>query len=920
MAAHNGSTHSRGFLVMLRMIIGKTLRRLSWKLDEIQRRLLPADKYNKNLERDARRQARLLRLYDQVRAVSDNFVGEYDENDVPKVPPVQRIRDVEREAAMYGAQDEFFRSLTADEPFDLAAIKAVRALTKVGHLRRARSFAQVLQSRAEFAAVGDVAMALVALRDQVPATSWALFARRDITQVLNLAPGEYFRTGFVHAPEVAAETLGHVLKAEIEVDASPEQWLEIAKWSFGAGYEDLSKQALDLAAADAAEVDGKAFDGKIAWLNRWYGKADAAKGPVASPVDAISFAVIDYKQPDQEFASRNLGDHVQTIASLGNVVRHKGFRFSGDEELVGVANKLQGRVRADRAIGGDDAEIALFRIDRDSTNYYAIPEKTWTIAFGWYMHPIFGMKFDVPFNPRLRPVFISFHINAPALLTGDVIEYLRKYAPIGCRDWNTVHLLQAAGVPAFFSGCLTTTVDTVFAPGKSGNPNGTLFVDTRKTGPGDRFTQVFKEVRERPFAANVDEALERLESYRSTYKNVVTSRLHCYLPARSIGAAVEFRPKNPSDVRFDGLAFIDDQAYDTIRDRILDKLDVFMTAVGAGKSEDEVYALWSAACADEVAYATSRHQDYADIAEPTFDVAAACRAVREKSIVMERSEAAPAGPVVNIEFSLDGNLKHQLAVVLESIVTNSTRPIRAYVLCRDHTQADFDRIAETFPTVSFVWLPTDDVDYGDIIGMIVHITVATMDRLLLPELLPDVGRIIHHDLDALCLGDVAELHDIELGDNPVAARTSPQPDSRSGFISIIKASKRLKGNPDLARELIIRSHTRHTYDFLGFNAGVMVLDLDRMRTDAFCRHFLPYAERFGMNDQEILNAYAGGQRADLPDDWNRLPRLEIVDNPKIVHWAGFQKPWGNEYVQYRELWQQMDAQVSKRLNAVASQG
>ena len=913
MAAQNGSANSRRFLVTLRTIVGKVLRRIVWKLDAAQKRLLHDDPLTKRLDLEQRRLMRLPQMYERARVVNDKIPGTYDANDVPKIPTVANVREVEREMAIFGAQDAFFVSITADEPFDTAAIKAVRELNKIGALRRARSFAQVLQSRPEFAAAGDIAMALVAFRDHVPGTSWELFARSDLAQVLRLAPAEYFRTGFVNAPDVAAETLAKVLSGELAVDASPQQWLEMAKWSFGSGHEDLSKRALDRAAAGAASVKDPEFPGKIEWLNRWYGQAAAAVGPVEKPVGAIPFAVLDYKSPDQDYASRNLGDHVQTISSLGHVVRHKGFRFSGDKELVGVADKLQDRVRADRAIAGDDAELALYRIDRDSTNYYAIPDHTWTIAFGWYMHPIFGMKYDLPFNPRLRPVFVAFHINAPALLTSDVIEYLRKYAPIGCRDWNTVYLLQAAGVPAFFSGCLTTTVDTVFSPNKTGNPQGTLFVDTRSTGPGDRFKQVFKEVRERPFADNIDDALTRLESYRSTYKFVATSRLHCYLPARSIGANVDFRPKNPADVRFDGLAFIDDDAYNAMRTGILEKLNVFMTAVGQGKTEEEVYALWRETCADDVAFAESKRRGIADIPEPTFDVAAACKAVHEKSVTIERTAPAPEGEEVNIEFSLDGNLKHQLAVVLESIVTKSSRPIRAYVLCRDHDQSDFDRISSAFPTVSFVWLPTDDVDYGEIIGMIIHITVATMDRLLLPELLPDVSTIVHHDLDALCLGDIAELADIELGDLPIGARTSPQPDSRSGFIGFIKASKRLKDNQELARELIIRSHTRHDYDFLGFNAGVMVLNLDRMRADDFCRHFLPYAERFGMNDQEILNAYAGGNRVEIPADWNRLPRLEIVDNPKIVHWAGFQKPWGNEYVQYRELWEQVDAQVTKRL-------
>ena len=57
---------------------------------------------------------------------------------------------------------------------------------------------------------------------------------------------------------------------------------------------------------------------------------------------------------------------------------------------------------------------------------------------------------------------MSFHLQAIDALDEPTIEYLRTYGPIGCRDWTTVDLLLSAGVDAFFTGCVTTTVDAVF--------------------------------------------------------------------------------------------------------------------------------------------------------------------------------------------------------------------------------------------------------------------------------------------------------------------------------------------------------------------------------------------------------------------------------------------------------------------------
>ena len=898
-------------VVRLRKVAGKAKRRIAatWSKRGAD---FAGGKQKAEIFKERRRQVRVLTFYERARQISNEVPILLDKFDELRTPWLAHTKAVEDEVLMYGAEDAFFKLLIESRPVDEALITSVRNLVRAKSMLRARAVAQVLQSHDEFAAAGDIAMAIVSFKDKMPEVSWELFSRSALDQVIRTAPDEYFRAGFVVDPETATHSLRGLLDGEYEVKLTPEEWLRIAKWGFGAGVEDLSARALEHAREGAAEAEDPDFLLSVDWLAGWYGKADAAKKPLEAPVGTIPFAILDYKQPDELLASRNLGDHVQTISSMGHLVRHSGFRFSGDRELVGVADTLRERVKPQRTIDGDDAEFSLYRIDRDSTNYYSIPDSTWAIAFGWYMHPIFHMKFDLPFNPRLRPIFISFHINRPALLTSDVIEYLQKYAPIGCRDWNTVYLLQAAGIPAFFSGCLTTTVDTVFPDVDTSQAKGKLFVDTAQTDEGDTFTQVFMDVRRRSFSANVDHALTLVESYRSTYKNVFTSRLHCYLPGRSIGADIEFRPKNPADVRFDGLAFINDDDYNAIRDGILDKLNKVLTAIGAGKSEDEVYALWREVCADDVAKAEVRSRAFEEMPEPTFSVAAACASVWEKSVTIERTGEGPAGDEINVEFSLDGNLKHHMQVVLESILDKASRPIRAFVLCRDHDVADFQRVSRLFPTVSFVWLPTDDVDYGDIIGMIKHITVATMDRLLLPELLTEVSRIIHHDLDALCLGDLAELIETDLQGKPLAARTSPQPEFRSGFITFISASKRLKKTPDLARELILRSHARHTFDFNGFNAGVLVLDLDQMREDDFCRNFLPYAERFGMHDQEILNLYAGANRAELDGAWNMLPRVEVLKDPKIVHWAGFQKPWNRDYVQGRELWDEAEAKLAKR--------
>ena len=111
---------------------------------------------------------------------------------------------------------------------------------------------------------------------------------------------------------------------------------------------------------------------------------------------------------------------------------------------------------------GTTGAVHLLAVDRDFSNAEAVPPGTWMVAFGWHMHPLYDLRYDFPYHPNVRPLFLSFHLNRLDMLSEAAQAYLRTHGPIGCRDWNTVFLLLSAGIDAFFTGCLTTTVDALF--------------------------------------------------------------------------------------------------------------------------------------------------------------------------------------------------------------------------------------------------------------------------------------------------------------------------------------------------------------------------------------------------------------------------------------------------------------------------
>ncbi len=80
------------------------------------------------------------------------------------------------------------------------------------------------------------------------------------------------------------------------------------------------------------------------------------------------------------------------------------------------------------------------------------------ILNGWFMHK--PKKW--PPSDFVKAKFVAFHMNdniKNIMLTNKAVEYFKKREPIGCRDNYTKQVLQEKGVDAYFSGCLTLTLE-----------------------------------------------------------------------------------------------------------------------------------------------------------------------------------------------------------------------------------------------------------------------------------------------------------------------------------------------------------------------------------------------------------------------------------------------------------------------------
>ena len=232
-------------------------------------------------------------------------------------------------------------------------------------------------------------------------------------------------------------------------------------------------------------------------------------------------------------------------------------------------------------------------LNRETLAYYkGDPIKV--IMNGWFTHNIDNW---VP-SDAIEPLFVSFHINntaAPYMLSENGIAYLKKYQPIGCRDQYTTDTLRSKGIEAYFTGCLTLTLnqfkvddaqrtDEIFIvdPLNSYPTAAKITYDYRRFLRSIQNGKIFQlGKRRRHLKQLIDENLwknaihidqeppantytdeeklvmaeEVLKKYARA-KLVITSRIHCALPCLAMGTPVIFINGFESyddSCRFDGI-------------------------------------------------------------------------------------------------------------------------------------------------------------------------------------------------------------------------------------------------------------------------------------------------------------------------------------------------------------------------------
>jgi len=198
-----------------------------------------------------------------------------------------------------------------------------------------------------------------------------------------------------------------------------------------------------------------------------------------------------------------------------------------------------------------------------------------------------------------------------------------------------------------------------------------------------------------------------------------------------------------------------------------------------------------------------------------------------------------------------------------------------------------------------------------------HISISTYLRLFLSSILPaSLSKVLYLDCDIIIRSSIAGLWNIDLTKYAIGCVEDMWSDIDNNY-----------------------SRLGYSKEFLYFNAGVMLVNLDFWRRNHLEEEFVRYVrnnpEKLLFNDQDVLNGVLYDKKLFIPFTWNmqdgffrrrRRIRKETWDaldkelfDPAILHFTGGKKPWDykcmnphkSEFYVYQNLTQWKDCRPKR---------
>lgn len=247
--------------------------------------------------------------------------------------------------------------------------------------------------------------------------------------------------------------------------------------------------------------------------------------------------------------------------------------------------------------------------------------------------------------------------------------------------------------------------------------------------------------------------------------------------------------------------------------------------------------------------------------------------------------------VIPVFFAVDDGYIPFLGVTLESLIENTSanNKYEVKILYTNVSKENKERIKKYEKeniNIEFVDLNKQLKEIEGKLYTRNYFSNTTYYRLFIPELYPQYKKAVYIDSDTICLKDIADLYNINMEYNLIAA----VPD---GAIQAIKEFQ------DYV-EIVVGVANYNNY----FNAGIMVMNLKELRKYKFQEKFIYMLGKIRFEvaqDQDYLNRLCKGRVKLLDYSWNRMPVMGKQDGDiNIIHYNLGAKPWYFDNVLYQE--------------------
>ncbi len=265
-----------------------------------------------------------------------------------------------------------------------------------------------------------------------------------------------------------------------------------------------------------------------------------------------------------------------------------------------------------------------------------------------------------------------------------------------------------------------------------------------------------------------------------------------------------------------------------------------------------------------------------------------------------RTNAQTATPrkAIPVFFASDENYAPFLATAAYSVLAHTTTPIDFYVLDGGISKTSKQKIADSLKP-----FPNHTIRYADMSQMglerfpnLKHYTLNSFSRYFIPELFPDLGKIIYLDADIIVKKDIAELYNQSLDGYPVGA---------------VLEDFYIHNYTTLKEKIYPAYAAGDQY----FNNGVLLMDIPKFIQKNFAQQLIDTTialyDTLSCPDQDIFNIvfennfkkldYRFNFMPDMQDLlYQKHPHVKPVD-PVIIHYTAG-KPWKQASARDADFW------------------